>query len=199
MQINSTHLPLEILRGNSIQLEPLTSIHREALRLAADDIKIWAYMPMQAHGIFYDNWFEDCMTKNANGIYITYAIRRLSDSVIIGSRSYYDMDYHHKRLEIGYGWFTPAVWGKIFNHESLWLLFQNAFEQWHFNRVQIGTDPRNKRSYNTLKKLGAVSEGILRQHMIHHQGLITDTAMFSVLASEWPHVKDIFMKRLHQY
>ena len=86
--------------------------------------------------------------------------------------------------------------GTTLNHECLYLLFQNAFEHWYFNRVQIATDPRNKRSYNTLKKLGAIEEGVLRQHMFHHNGLITDTIIFSILADEWPSVKEAISERL---
>ena len=88
------------------------------------------------------------------------------------------------------------MWGKQYNHESLLLLFQNAFETWDFNRIQIATDPRNLKNYNTLKKLGATKEGILRQHMIHHNGQITDTVLFSILAEEWPEVKKELVSRL---
>ena len=187
---------LTMLSGKAIQLEPLTNDHRESLRIAANDERIWSYMPTKANGDYFDNWFNDCLTKHADGTQITYVIRRLSNNVIVGTRSYYEIDFHHKRLEVGYGWLNPVVWGTTLNHECLYLLFQNAFETWGFNRVQIATDPRNKRSYNALRKLGAVEEGILRQHMIHHNGLITDTVMFSMLASEWPSVKEKLLNRL---
>lgn len=194
--MRKNHLLLENIIGNSIQLEPLVDDHRKPLSHAADHERIWSYMPTKAYGEYFDDWFEECLIKHEHGTQLTYAIRRLSDNLIIGSRAYYDIDLNHKRLEVGYGWFMPAVWGTKFNHESLWLLFRNAFEQWQFNRIQIATDPRNKRSYNTLKKLGAKEEGILRQHMIHHNGLITDTAMFSILASEWPQIKEALWNRL---
>jgi RimJ/RimL family protein N-acetyltransferase len=80
-------------------------------------------------------------------------------------------------------------------HEALYLLLKNAFEQEDFNRIQIATDPRNKRSYNLLRKLDAVKEGLLRQHMIHHNGCITDTVLFSILAHEWPTVKNKLVSR----
>lgn len=195
--MNKSHLLLKRITGKTIQLEPLINDHYESLRHAANHESIWSYMPEKAYGDYFANWFQDCLIKQTQGTQITYAIRRLTDNVVIGSRAYYEIDIKHKRLEVGYGWFMPAVWGTQFNHESLWLLFRNAFEQWQFNRIQIATDPRNKRSYNTLKKLGAVAEGILRQHMIHHNGLITDTAMFSILAFEWPGIKEALWNRLN--
>ena len=187
---------LETLIGQSIQMEPLTINHYACLRHPANDARIWTYMPNKANGAFYESWFQDCLLKHVQGSQLTYVIRRLSDNELIGSRSYYEIDLQHKKLEVGYGWLTPSVWGKQYNHESLLLLFQNAFEAWSINRVQIATDPRNTKNYNTLKKLGATKEGFLRQHMIHHNGQVTDTVLFSILAAEWPGVKKKLVERL---
>jgi RimJ/RimL family protein N-acetyltransferase len=184
------------LIGKTIQLEPLTMDHFDALRLAADDERIWAYMPAKANGEFFSEWFQDCLDKHREGSQITYIIRCLANDRIVGSRAYYEIDFTHKRLEVGYGWVTPKFWGSRINHECLLLLFQNAFEEWKFNRIQIETDPRNTRNYNNLKKLGATQEGFLRQHMIHHNGLVTDTVLFSILSAEWPKVKNILANRL---
>jgi RimJ/RimL family protein N-acetyltransferase len=192
------HFFLDSLIGKEVQLEPLMEHHYQSLRHAANDERIWRYMPMKAHDNFFDDWFNDSLMKHAKGTQITYAIRRTTDQRIVGSRAYYDIDTCHKRLEVGYGWFTPTVWGTRLNHESLWLLFRQAFEQWRFNRIQIAADPKNKRSYYTLKKLGAKEEGFLRQHMIHHNGLITDTVLFSILASEWPVLKETLWRRLNR-
>ncbi len=186
----------EILIGKTIHMEPLTINHYECLRHPANDARIWIYMPNKANGAFYDTWFQDCLMRQKQGIQLTYVIRRLKDNELIGSRAYYEIEPQHKKLEVGYGWLTPSVWGKRYNHESLLLLFQNAFETWAINRIQIATDPRNVKNYNTLKKLGATQEGILRQHMIHHNGQVTDTVLFSILAEEWPEVKKRLVGRL---
>ncbi|MGL5742559.1 MAG: GNAT family N-acetyltransferase [Legionella sp.] len=121
------------------------------MRHPANDARIWTYMPAKAYGVHYDVWFEDFLTKQLNGSQLTYVIRRLQDKQLLGSRAYYDIELRHKKLEIGYGWLNPSVWGMRYNHESLLLLFQNAFEEWKRNRVQIATDPRNIKNYNTLK------------------------------------------------
>lgn len=189
---------LKNLIGTTIQLEPLTELHVDLLRAVANDERIWAYMPMKANGLHFDDWFKETLMKHKHGAQITYVIRRIDDDFVVGCRSYYDFDLQHKRLEVGYGWLTPEVWGTRINHECLWLLFKQAIEDWRFNRIQIATDPNNKRSYNTLKKLGAKEEGILRQHMIHHNGAITDTVIFSILSSEWPQLKEALWTRLEQ-
>lgn len=189
---------LNNLIGKNVQLEPLAVHHYESLRSAANDERIWSYMPMKAYGDFFDQWFNDSILKHESYSQITYVVRCLLDQTIVGSSAYYDIEHSHKRLEVGYSWFTPRVWGTRFNHESLWLLFGQAFEQWQFNRIQMAADPNNKRSYNTLKKLGATEEGLFRQHMIHHHGRMTDTVIFSILASEWPLVKEHLWHRLYR-
>lgn len=80
---------LKILTGESIQLEPLVNNHGEQLRVAANNERIWSYMPMKAHGKYFDDWFSDCLKKHSEEFQLTYAIRRLSDNKIVGSRSYY--------------------------------------------------------------------------------------------------------------
>jgi RimJ/RimL family protein N-acetyltransferase len=44
--------------------------------------------------------------------------------------------------------------------------------------------------------MGATSEGVLRKHMIMPDGFVRDTAMFSVIKSEWPTVRAGLEKRL---
>ena len=75
-------------------------------------------------------------------------------------------------------------------------MLSQAFEQWSINRVEIGTDSRNVRSYKAIKKLGATEEGLLRQHMILHDNEVTDTILFSILATEWPTIKARLIHRL---
>lgn len=185
-----------ILSGKTLQLEPLTENHYALLQPIANDARIWRYMPSRADGDFFDNWFQDCLLKQKDHTQLTYVIRKKIDSQLIGCRAYFDIDLQHNKLEVGYGWFTPRVWGTHYNHEALLILFQNAFETWHINRVQIATDTRNTRSLNNLKKLGAIQEGILRQHMIHHNGCVTDTVLFSILSNEWPTIKTQLEQRL---
>lgn len=192
----NTSFHLKTINGDTLNLEPITIEHSEELRLVANHECIWAYMPMRAYGHFFDAWLEDTLIKHQNHTQLTYIIRKKSDRKVVGGHSYYDIDVKHKRLEVGYSWLTPAMWGSRVLHESLWLLFHNAFETWQMNRIQLAADPRNKRSYNILKKIGAREEGLLREHMIHHNGLITDTVVFSILAREWHDVKINLSSRL---
>ena len=63
-------------------------------------------------------------------------------------------------------------------------------------RVQFKVDALNARSRAAVLKLGAVQEGILRQDRVTWTGRVRDTVFFSVLAAEWPKVREGLDRRL---
>lgn len=193
--MTSKSFSLSYLTGNVITLEPINLAHENQLRIAVNDERIWTYMPINAAQHF-DMWFDDCLQKMNDGSQLTYAIRYKQDNTIIGSTSYYDIQEQHKRLTLGYSWYKPNFWRTKVNPECKLLILKQAFENWDMQRIEIGTDARNTHSYHAIKKLGAKQEGILRNHMILHDGAITDTILFSIIASEWQEVKEKLQSRL---
>lgn len=187
---------LDTLSGTYIQLEPITNHHREGMRIAANHDQIWKYMPKKATKDAFDPWFDSCLDNLSSGVQISYAVRRKSDNLILGATAYYDTQWDNKRLTLGYSWYTPEVWGSVVNPEAKLLMLTQAFERWFINRIEIGTDPRNIHSWKAIKKLGAKQEGILRQHMILQDNIVTDTVIFSILASEWPEIKTRLNQRV---
>ena len=63
-------------------------------------------------------------------------------------------------------------------------------------RLQLCVDAINARSRAAVLKLGAVQEGILRRDRVTWTGRIRDTVFFSILADEWPAVRDRLDARL---
>lgn len=64
-----------------------------------------------------------------------------------------------------------------------------AFETWGVHCVTFHTDARNERSRRALGRIGAQFEGILRAHRMAADFTLRDSARYSILASEWPAVK----------
>jgi RimJ/RimL family protein N-acetyltransferase len=62
--------------------------------------------------------------------------------------------------------------------------------------VQYKVDAINARSRAAVLKLGAIQEGILRQDRVTWTGRVRDTVVFSILADEWPAVRDRLDARL---
>jgi RimJ/RimL family protein N-acetyltransferase len=55
--------------------------------------------------------------------------------------------------------------------------------------VQLKTDLRNERSQRAIERIGAVKEGVLRNHMILPDGHFRHSVFYSILDTEWPVVK----------
>jgi N-acetyltransferase len=69
-------------------------------------------------------------------------------------------------------------------------MLEYAFETWGVRRVTLKTNAQNHQSRNAILRIGASFEGILRNHMPGINGAaIRDTAMYSILESEWAGVK----------
>jgi RimJ/RimL family protein N-acetyltransferase len=47
----------------------------------------------------------------------------------------------------------------------------------------------NHQSRAAIARLGAKQDGILRNHQIGRDGILRDTVVFSIIASEWPAVR----------
>ncbi len=69
----------------------------------------------------------------------------------------------------------------------------HAFDQLGVARVDLKTDARNERSRRAIEALGATFEGVLRNWSMSwapgEDGLLRDSAMYSVVASEWSTVR----------
>jgi RimJ/RimL family protein N-acetyltransferase len=189
-------MEVAFLTGRWVQLEPLGEQHREALRAAAADERIWTHTLMVALGAEFDRWFDDALAHRSMGRQLPFAVRRLADQAVVGSTSYLDPVPRHRRLEIGSTWYTPDVWGTRVNPECKLLLLAHAFDVLGMNRVALCTDVHNLRSQAAIEKLGAVKEGVLRSHMVTQGCRIRDSVLYSIVREEWPEVKARLAARL---
>ena len=184
------------LTGRVVRLEALHERHRELLRPMAQDARIWTATLTHAMGPEFDVWFDSTLAEKAAGTRVPFAVVRLTDDAVIGSSSYLDIALAHKRVEIGATWYHPSVWATAVNPDAKLLLLSHAFDVLGCNRVSLVTDALNHRSQAAIAKLGAQREGVLRSHMVVHDGRIRDTVVFSIVRSEWPGVRDRLLARV---
>ena len=91
--------------------------------------------------------------------------------------------------ELGHGWLQPsAQHTTVFSATSL-LLLGHAFETWRVHRLVLKTDERNARSRGAIERLGGQFEGILRAHLPAADGVVRNTAMYSIVRNEWQSVR----------
>ncbi len=58
------------------------------------------------------------------------------------------------------------------------------------------TDVLNTRMSAAIEKMGASAEGVLRRHKRRADGTFRDSAVFSIIADEWPGVRDRLQARV---
>jgi N-acetyltransferase len=186
------------LTGRVVRLEPLAETHVADLAAVGLDERIWEYMlygeiRTEAH---MRTWVEDMLQRQARGTDLAFAVIYLPTGRAIGGTRYLDVRPPHRGLEIGGTWYGLAYQGTAVNPECKYLLMRHAFETLAVIRVQFKTDLRNQHSQRALERLGAVKEGVLRDHLITPSGYIRSSVYYSVLAAEWPAAKARLEARL---
>jgi RimJ/RimL family protein N-acetyltransferase len=73
-----------------------------------------------------------------------------------------------------------------------------AFETWQVLRVCLHTDVRNHRSRAAIERIGGKFEGVLRSHRMAADFIPRDSARFSIVAAEWPDVKQRLLERMNR-
>ncbi len=183
------------LTGRYVQLEPLSERHREMLRPAAQNPRIWV-LTLSAFGAAFDPYFDTALKRAEAGVERPFVVRLLAEDRLVGSTRFMNIEAPHKRLEIGSTWYDPTVWAGTVNPECKLLLMHFVFETLKWNRVEYKTDARNQRSREAILRLGATQEGIFRKHMVLADGHVRDSVFFSIVDSEWPAVKAGLERRL---
>ncbi|QSB06872.1 GNAT family N-acetyltransferase [Natronoglycomyces albus] len=179
------------MEDERIRLEPLTQDHRKPLRDIAIDERIWEFFVSRVTDeaeftTFFDNLMEDQRT----GRCAVYAIVEKETGTVCGSSAFGNLDAANDRLEIGWSWLGIAFQGSGINRHAKRLLLRRAFEELGCQRVEFKTDVLNQRARAALRKIGATEEGVLRSYNYMPSGRRRDAIYYSVLAQEWPTVKD---------
>jgi RimJ/RimL family protein N-acetyltransferase len=179
------------LTGRYVRLEPLSESHIPDLAVAANDEDIWRYMLYGTIRTEADmrSWVEDILNRQRGGTDLPFAVIHLVSGKAIGATRYLEIRPEHRGLEIGGTWYAVAYQRTAVNTECKYLLLRHAFETLGCIRVQFKTDQRNERSQRALQRIGAVQEGILRNHMVLEDGTFRHSVYYSIIASEWPAVK----------
>lgn len=180
-----------VLRGRHVTLEPLLPEHAKDLADAIspdDDVFRWTNTAP---------WGEDEMrawilARNTprHGVRnLAFAQRDPATGGLVGSTSLFDWSEKDEAVEIGHTWIA-APWRRTgVNTEAKLLLMTHAFGTMGVKRVQLVTDARNERSASAIARLGAVREGILRNHRRDKAGNLRNSVYFSVTLAEWPGVE----------
>ena len=194
------------LTGQHMQLEPLSLDHVHQLVVAANEDRSsygWTPVPETAGAMI--SYVSNLLAEAEAERVIPFAQRRLSDGRVVGCTRLLEIRYWTGRdvpdeVEIGGTWLAASAQRSAVNTEAKLLLMTQAFEGWDIRRLAICTDARNEQSRRAIERTGAVFEGILRNHrasaVAGEIGGPRDTAMHSIIQTEWPAVKAGLLARL---
>lgn len=180
-----------LLEGRHVRLEPLTLAHAAGLFAAATpEVFRFLIIPPFQTVTDAEQYVTDALAMQAAGAEVAFATVRRSDGRVVGTTRFLDIRRPHRGLEIGWTWITPEAQRTPVNTEAKYLMLCQAFDGWGAVRVQLKTDANNAKSRAAIQRIGASFEGVLRKQMLRpHDGYERDTAMFSIIESEWPTAK----------
>jgi RimJ/RimL family protein N-acetyltransferase len=143
----------------------------------------------------YGEWAEFVRGYLRWGSELVYGVRRASSGALVGTTTLEVLDLRNESAHIGWTAYAPEVWGTGVNAETKLLVLGHAFAH-GFGRVQLQADVRNERSRAAILRLGATFEGVQRRMQQRADGSWRDTAVYSVLADDWPSVRAGLEQRL---
>jgi N-acetyltransferase len=192
-----------ILSGNHIRLEPLSRSHLDGLiTAAAADSALYQWSLVPQTPAEAARYIDTALAWRDAGTAVPFAIVLVGNGAVIGSTRFWNLERwpwpeehpeNGRRIfeacEIGHTWLARSAIRTAANTEAKLLMLTHAFETWSVLRVCLHTDVRNQRSQAAIERIGGKFEGVLRAHRMAADYTPRDSARFSIVAAEWPVVK----------
>ncbi len=186
------------LSTNKVTLYPLTLEHLTDFFTAGSFPEIWTWsLPDKCTSIeATKDWLEYSQDMAEQGLHVPFAIFDNISGKFVGSTRYCTINTEDCSLEIGFTFITPQYQRSYINTHAKYCLLKHAFENLNAIRVEFKTHEQNTKSRNAIARLGAKFEGILRNQRILPDGSYRNTAIFSVIDSEWQVVKKNLQEKM---
>ncbi len=207
---------LVTLEGAHVRLEPLSLRHVDGLLAAATgDRSTFGYTLVPDDRASMTAYVEDALAHAARGSQVPFATVSIALDCVVGSTRFYELDPWDwtalapgaqpvarvgpiDRASIGHTWIGPDAQRTPVNTEAKLLMLGHAFDVWGVRAVRIQTDARNERSRAAIARLGCSLDGVLRADRPATDGTVRHSAMFSMLATEWPVARRRLVERLER-
>lgn len=177
------------LAGPHATLVPLEPSHAPALTEAVRDGELWKlwYTAVPSPEGMADEIARRLALRSAGSMLPFTVLDAVGTPV--GMTTYMNVDAVHRRVEIGSTWYARRVQRTPLNTACKRMLLAHAFETLECIAVEFRTHRLNVQSRRAIERLGAQLDGILRSHQRTADGSLRDTAVYSIVAAEWPTVR----------
>jgi RimJ/RimL family protein N-acetyltransferase len=178
------------LTGQHVRLEPLSMDHLDDMQAAArdGDLHLLWYTTIP-HADEMEAEITRRLSMRETGAMQPFAVIDQSNGHAVGMTTFMNVDAANKHVEIGSTWYAKSVQRSPLNTECKLLMMTHAFEVLDCIAVEFRTHFVNVQSRRAIERLGAKLDGVLRNHMVMANGSLRDTAVYSVINSEWPTIK----------
>lgn len=184
---------LAALEGECVRLEPMSASHLDPLCEVGLEPGLTELFPHPIEGREgMAAFIRDALEARERGTaipFVTLSRDGVGGDRVVGTTRFGNIDRANRRLEIGWTWIARPWQRSAVNTEAKYLMLRYAFEELGAIRVELKTDSLNVRSRAAILRIGATQEGIFRNHVITSDGRIRHSVYFSIVAEEWPAVK----------
>lgn len=175
-----------VLETDHVKLVPLKQEHQHDLLSAAADGSLWdLWYTMVPSAATMQPYIDQNIKEFQEDKSLPFVVINKQSGNIIGATRYLNASVENRRLEIGGTWYAKTYQRTHVNTECKLLLLTHAFKTLKAIAVEFRTNWYNFQSRNAIARLGAIQDGVLRNHRIVSNGAFTHTVVFSILESEW--------------
>lgn len=187
------------LQGRYAIVEPLVLAHVDELIDAASDGELWKlWYTSVPDPASMQEWVAAALRQRDDTGALPFVIRRKEDARLVGATRYFNVAAPNRRLEIGHTFYSQNAQRTAINTESKLLLLAHAFDRLGCLGVELRTHFMNQASRRAIERLGAKLDGVLRSHQVMPDGSLRDTCVYSIIAHEWPAVRNNLSARLER-
>jgi len=142
------------LKGELIELRPLTPNDWDELFAVASDSLIWEQHPEpdRYREDMFRIFFREALASGGAFVIVDWKTQQ-----IIGSTRFYSYDLEKSEIEIGWTFLARKCWGGRYNAEMKRLLLNHAFK--FVESVVFFVGEENVRSQRAMEKVGAIKVG----------------------------------------
>jgi N-acetyltransferase len=176
-----------ILEDERALLRPLQESDFEfLLPFSLNEPDIWKYGLVTAAGEEnLRNYINSTVKNRNNKTEYPFIVFDKKANTYAGSTRFYDIQQAFLTTQLGFTWYGQKFQRTGLNRHCKLLLLSFCFEEWGLERVEFRAHAENKKSIEAMKAIGCVEEGILRSQMPTVTGTRRDSAVLSILKTEW--------------
>ncbi len=199
------------LEGRVVRLEPLVHEHLGPLLAAASGPRdTYGFTTVPGTAEEMSAWAKTAFADRDAGRAMPFVTVQRATGRVVGSTRFGNIEFwpwpagnplqrgadRPDVVEIGWTWLAADAQRTAVNTEAKLLMLTHAFERWRVHGVRLQTDARNERSRNAILRIGARFDGVVRVSRVASDGIIRDTAVFSITEAEWPEARARLQARL---